>query len=141
VGVAVAEPPEDVEDQDAILHGPPKVPQGVRHALHPAAELSDGEVPLDESPETRVEAQSPGLGVAQKLALKGKPSPARVRRGTDEVVEVEGDRPQDPGEDDAIQTEPRRGLDSGRSVEEDVVVEGVAAKSENHEVPPASVGG
>jgi hypothetical protein len=71
VGVAVAEPPEDVEDQDAILHGPPKVPQGVRHALHPAAELTDGEVTLDERPEARVEAQGPGLGVAQELTLKG----------------------------------------------------------------------
>jgi hypothetical protein len=141
VGVAVAEPPEDVEDQDAILHGPPKVPQGVRHALHPTAELADGEVTLDEGPETRVEAQSPSLRVAQELALKGEPSPARVRRGADEVVEVQRDRPQDPGEDDAVQTKPRRGLDGDRSVNEDMVVEGVAAKSEKHQIPPAGVGG
>jgi hypothetical protein len=141
VGVAVAEPPEDVEDQDAILHGPPKVPQGVRHALHPTAELADGEVTLDEGPETRVEAQSPGLRVAQELALKGEPSPARVRRGADEVVEVQRDRPQDPGEDDAVQTKPRRGLDGDRNVNEDVVIEGVAAKSEKHQIPPAGVGG
>jgi hypothetical protein len=106
VGVAVAEPPKDVEDQDAILHGPPKVPQGVGHALHPTTELADGEVTLYEGPEARVEAQSPGLSVAQELALKGEPCPARVRRGADEVVEVQRDRPQDPGEDDAVQTKP-----------------------------------
>jgi hypothetical protein len=107
VGVAVAEPPEDVEDQDAILHGPPEVPQRVSHGLHPTAELTDGEVTLDEGAEARVEAESPGLSVAQELTLKGQPRPARVRGGADEVVEVQGDRPQDPGEDDAVESEPR----------------------------------
>jgi hypothetical protein len=141
VGVAVAEPPEDVEDQDPILHRPPEVPQGVCHALHPTAELTDGEVTLDEGPEARVEAQSPSLSVAQELALKGEPRPARIRGGADEVVEVQRDGPQDPGEDDAVQTKPRRGLDGNRGVDEDVVVEGVAAKSEKDQVPPAGVGG
>jgi hypothetical protein len=41
-------------------------------------------------------------------------------------------RPQDPGEDDAVETEPRRGLDGDRGVDEDVVVEGVAVKGEKH---------
>jgi hypothetical protein len=102
VGVAVAEPPKDVEDQDAILHGPPEVAKGVGHALHPTTELANGEVALNEGAEARVKAQSPGLSVAQELALKGEPRPARVRRGADEVVEVQRDRPQDPGEDDVV---------------------------------------
>jgi hypothetical protein len=50
-------------------------------------------------------------------------------------------RPQDPGEDDAVETEPRRGLDGDRGVDEDVVVEGVATKGEKHQIPPAGVGG
>jgi hypothetical protein len=141
VGVAVAEPPEDVEDQDAILDGPPEIPQGVSHALHPTAELADGEVTLDEGAEARVETQSPGLSVAQELALEGKPCPARVRRGADEVVEVQRDRPQDPGENDAVETDPRRRLDGDRGVDEDVVVEGVATKSEEDQIPPAGVRG
>jgi hypothetical protein len=141
VGVAIAEPPKDVEDQDAILHGPPKVPQGVGHALHPTTELADGEVTLDESTEGRVETQSPGLSVAQELALKSEPRPARVWRGADEVMEVQRDRSQDPGENDAVETEPRRGLDGDRGVDEDVIVEGVAAKGENHQIPPTGVGG
>jgi hypothetical protein len=71
VGVAVAEPTEDVEDQDVILHGTAEVAQGVGHGLHPTAELANGEVTLDEGAETRIEAQSPGLGVPQELSLKG----------------------------------------------------------------------
>jgi hypothetical protein len=55
VGVAVTEPTEDVEDQDAVLHGPAKVTEGVGHALHPAAELADGEVTLDEGTEACIE--------------------------------------------------------------------------------------
>jgi hypothetical protein len=68
VDVAVTESVEDIEDQDAVLHGSAKVAEGVRHDLHLAAELANSEVTLDEGPETRIEPQSPGLGIAQKLA-------------------------------------------------------------------------
>ena len=64
MSVAIAEPTEDVEDQDTVLHEPAKVAEGVHHALHLATELADGEVALDERPEARIETQSPGLGVA-----------------------------------------------------------------------------
>jgi len=56
VGVAIAEPAEDVEDQDTILHGSAKVTERVRHALHLVAELADREVALDEGTEARVES-------------------------------------------------------------------------------------
>ena len=59
----------------------------------------------------------------------------------DEVVEVEGDRPEDPGEDNAVETQRREGLDRDRGVEEDVVVECVAAECEEDQVPRAGVGG
>jgi len=55
VGVAVTEPPENVEDQNTVLQGPAKVAERVRHALHLAAELADREVALDEGTEGRVE--------------------------------------------------------------------------------------
>ena len=55
VSVAVAEPAEDVEDDDAILHGPAEIAERVRHALHSAAELAGREVPLDEGSEACVE--------------------------------------------------------------------------------------
>ena len=112
-----------------------------RHALHLAAELADGEVALDEGTEARVEPQSPDLSVAQELALEHQPGTACARSIADEVVEVEGDRLEDPGEDDVVETQPRGGLDRDRGVEEDVVVEGVAAEGEEDQVPPAGVGG
>ena len=46
------------------------------------------------------------------------------------VVEVEGDRPKDPGEDDVVETQPRGGLGRDRGIDEDVVVEGVAAEGD-----------
>ena len=102
----MAEPIEDVEDQDTVLHGATKVAEGVRHALHLPAELADREVALDERPEARIETQSRGLGVAQKLALEHQLGPTSGRSVADEVVEVQGDRPQDPGEDNTIEAQP-----------------------------------
>jgi hypothetical protein len=55
VSIPVTEPVKDIEDQDAVLHGPAKVVEGVRHALHPAVELANGEVTLDEGAEARIE--------------------------------------------------------------------------------------
>jgi hypothetical protein len=68
VGVAIA---EAAEDEHAVLHGAAQITKWVRHGLHLAAVLTDAEVPLDEGAEGRVEAESPGLGVAQELALDG----------------------------------------------------------------------
>jgi hypothetical protein len=141
VGVAVTEPAEDVEDEDAVLHGPTKVTKGVSHGLHLAAELADREVTLDEGLEVRIKPQSPGLGVAQKLALERQPGLASIRRVADEVVEVEGDRPDDPREDDAVKAQPRGGLGSDSGIGEDVIVEGVAAEGEEDHVPPTGIGG
>jgi hypothetical protein len=141
VCVAVAEPAKDVEDEDAILHGPAQVTEGVRHGLHLAAELSNSKVTLHEGAEARVEPQSPGLGIAQKLALECQPGLASVGGVADEVVEVEGDRPEDPGEYDAVEAQPRRSLDRGRGIDEDMVVEGVAAEGEENHVLPAGIGG
>jgi len=125
--------------KDTVLHGPAKVAERVCHALYLAAELADRDVALDEGMEARVESQSPGVGVAQKLALERQPGPSSVRSVADEVVEVEGDRPEDPGEDDAVEAQPRGGLDRDRNVVEDVVVEGVAAEREEDQVPPPGV--
>jgi hypothetical protein len=71
VGVAIAEAVQDVEDEDAVLHGAAQIAKWVRHGLHLAAVLTDAEVPLDEGAESSVEAESPGLGIAQELALDG----------------------------------------------------------------------
>jgi hypothetical protein len=56
-------------------------------------------------------------------------------------VEVEEDRPDDPGEDDAVKAQPRGGLGRDRGIGKDVIVEGIAAEGEEDQVPPTSVGG
>ena len=140
VSVAVVEPTEDVEDQDTVLHGPAKVAKRVCHALHLTAEVADGEVALDEGPEAHIETQNSGLGVAQKLALERQPGRTRMWSVAKEAVEVHGDRPHNPRKDDAVESQPRGSRGRNHGVEEDVVVEGVAAESEEDQVPPAGVG-
>jgi hypothetical protein len=130
VGVAIAEVPEDVEDEHAVLHGAAQITKGVRHGLHLAALLTDTEVPLDEGAESCVEAESPGLGVTQELAFDGKPSNPSVRKVPEEAVEVDGDRPHDPGEHDAVKAHPHGSRRHAGGVAEDVVIQGVAAKGE-----------
>ena len=140
MSVAVAEPTKDVEDQDAVLHGLAKVAEGVRHCLHLAAELSNNKVTLHEGVEARIEPQSPGLGVVQKLTFECQLGLARVDGVADEVVKVEGDRLEDPGKYEAVNAQPRRSLDRGRGIDEDVVVEGVAPEGEEDQVSPTGVG-
>jgi hypothetical protein len=132
VGVAVTEPAEDVEDEDAILHGPAQVAEGVSHGLHLPTELANVKVPLDEGAEARIESQSSGLSIAQKLALECQPGLASGGGVADEVMEVDGDCAEDLGEHDVVQTLPRRSLDRGHGIVEDVVVEGVAVEGEDH---------
>ena len=59
----------------------------------------------------------------------------------DEVLKIQGDGPEDPGQGDAVEAQPRHVPRLDRRVDEDVVVEGVAAKGEEDLVPPAAVGG
>jgi hypothetical protein len=59
----------------------------------------------------------------------------------DNVLQIEGDGPNDPGHGDAVEAEPRRVPCHSRCVEENVVVEDVAAEGEENLVPPAGVGG
>jgi hypothetical protein len=80
--------------------------------------------------EGRVKAESPGLGVAQELALDGQPSSPSVRKAPEEAVEVDGDRPHDPGEHDAVEAHPHGNRRQTGGVAEDVVIQGIAAKGE-----------
>ena len=47
--------------------------KSIGHALHPPAELTDGEVPLLEGAEGGVELDSAELGVAEELPLEVPP--------------------------------------------------------------------
>jgi hypothetical protein len=92
--------------------------------------LTDAEVPLDEGAEGCVEAESPSNNIAQELALDGKPSSPSVRKVPEEAVEVNGDRPHDPGEHDAVEAHPRGSRRHAGGVAEDMVIQSVAAKGE-----------
>jgi hypothetical protein len=140
VAVALTEPPEDVEDKNPVLHEPAKVAEGVRHGLHLAVELANNKVTLHEGAEARIEPQSPSFSIVQKIALERQPGLASVSSVVDEVVEVEGDHPNDLGEHDAVKAQPRGCLDCDRGVDEEVVVEGIATEGEEDQVPPIDVG-
>jgi hypothetical protein len=51
-----------------------------------------------------------------------------VKKVPEEAVEVDGDRPHDPGEHDAVEADPRGSRRHTDRVAEDVVIQGVAAK-------------
>jgi hypothetical protein len=53
-----------------------------------------------------------------------------VRKVPEEAVEVNGDRPHDPGEHDAVVAHPRGSWRHAGGVVEDVVIQSVAAKGE-----------
>jgi len=69
VVIGAAEAAHDIEHQDPIGHRTPEVVKSISHALHPPAELTDGEVLLLEGAEAGVELESAELGVAEELPL------------------------------------------------------------------------
>lgn len=79
------------------------------------------------------------LSVAKELGLKSEPSLAsRTPVLADNVLQLDGESLEDPGEDDTVHPEPgeaRRG-----AVSENMVVECVALQGEGDQIPPASVG-
>src|SRR6185312_5769206 len=102
----------------------------------------DGEVSLHEGAEGGVELEGAVLGVAEELALERHPGlPRGAAVDPDEVLKIQGDGPEDPGHGDAVEAQPRHVPRLDRQVNEDVVVEGVAADGEQDLVPPAAVGG
>ena len=67
------ETPQDIEHQDPVGHRAPEVVKSISHALHPPAELTNGEVPLLEGAEGGVELESAELGIAEELLLERLP--------------------------------------------------------------------
>uniref|UniRef100_J3MEI3 CAAX prenyl protease 2/Lysostaphin resistance protein A-like domain-containing protein n=1 Tax=Oryza brachyantha TaxID=4533 RepID=J3MEI3_ORYBR len=127
--VVAVETPQDMQHQDPVDHWAVEVEvmKGIRHALHPLAVLTNGEVPLHEGAELRVQLKGASLGVAEELTLESQPGLACGAVGSpDDVLEIEGDGRKDPRHDDAV---------------EDVIIEGIAAEGEEDLVSPATVGG
>jgi hypothetical protein len=119
-----------------------EVAKPISRALHLSAVIAHGQVTLLERVKLGVELEGACLSIPEKLSLEGKPHHAHGGIGSlHDVLEIQGDGPRDPGHDDAVAASPRRVASTGRSVGEDVTVEGVAAKNEEKLIPPSSVGG
>jgi len=108
VVVPPVEATKEVEDERTIRDRLAEVTEGVRHALHLAAVLGDGKVALDEDSESGVEVESTSLAVAEELVLNGKPGLASGATAlADDVLQLDGDGAEDPGEDNTVHPAPR----------------------------------
>ena len=63
--------------------------KSISHALHPPAELPNGEVPLLEGAKGGVELESAGLGVAEELPRERQPGLSRgAAVSPDDVLQI-----------------------------------------------------
>jgi hypothetical protein len=87
VAVVGAEATQEVQHQGAISDGLAEVAERVCQALHLAAVLSHGEVPLREQVELGVEVERPRIPIPEELVLESEPRLARsVRLVADGVL-------------------------------------------------------
>ena len=77
VVIGAVETSQDIEHHDPVRHRAPEVVKSISHAIHPPAELTNGEVPLCEGAEGGVELESAELGVAEELPLERQPGLSR----------------------------------------------------------------
>jgi hypothetical protein len=122
VAIAGAKATQKVQHQGPIGDRLVEVAVRVRHALHLAAILVHGEVPLREQVELGVEVQGASVPVPEELFFEGEPRlTTRVRLVADDVLELDGDGSVEPGEDHGVHQGPSPGRRGG-DVVEDVVV-------------------
>jgi hypothetical protein len=87
VAVAGAEATQEVQHQGTIGNWLTEVAERVSQALHLAAVLSHGDVPLREQVELGVEVEHPRIPIPEELVLKSEPRLARsVRLVADDVL-------------------------------------------------------
>jgi hypothetical protein len=86
-----------------VRHRLAEIAEGVRQALHLAAVLSHGEVPLRELVELVVKVKVPSVPVPEELFLESEPRlTARVRLVADDVLELDGDGVVEPREHNGV---------------------------------------
>jgi hypothetical protein len=136
VAIAGAEATQKVQHQGPVGDRLAEVAERARHALHLAAVLVHGEVPLREQVELGVEVQGTSVLVPEELFFEGKPRlTTRVRLVADDVLELNGDGSVEPGEDHGVHQGPGPGRWGGD------VVEDVAPQGEKDLPPPARIVG
>jgi hypothetical protein len=136
------ETPQNVQHQSSVLDGLAEVGKGIRHALHLAAVVIDGEGTLAKSAKLGVEEHGAGLAIVEELLFNPEPccpgGEAVVLM--DDVQEVGGDGVEEPREDDAVHARPHRIVGAG-VVAEDVILQGEAAEDEEDVAAPLGVVG
>jgi len=89
VVIGAAQTLQDIEHQDPNGHRTPEDVKSISHALHPSAELTNGEAPLLEGAEAGVELESAELGVAEELPLERHQGQSRgAAVGPEEVLKI-----------------------------------------------------
>jgi hypothetical protein len=100
-------PLKNVEDEGTIRHRLVEVTEGIGLALHLPTVVVDVQVTLDEVSTHDVEVESTGLTVYEELLLDGNPRlTGCATMLMDDVLELDGERVEEPGEDDTIHPAP-----------------------------------
>jgi hypothetical protein len=87
VAITRDEATQKVQHQGPVNDRLTEVAEGVRHALHLAAVLSHGEVPLREQVELGIEVERSRVSVPEELVLESEPRlMGRVRLVADDVL-------------------------------------------------------
>jgi hypothetical protein len=129
--VAAGEAPHDIEHQYVLRNRVPKVAKSISRALHLPAELTHRQIALLKSAELSIELEGVRPSIVDELALESKPGLTRDAAGSPhDVLHIEGDGPKDPKHGDAVEAHPCQVVCLDWRVEEDVVVEGLAAERE-----------
>jgi hypothetical protein len=126
--ILLVQAPENVENKGTVLHVLVEVAEIVSHPLHPTPVIVDVQIALHEEPKLCVEVEDARLTVAEELLLEGNPK----------LLSGRGDGAEQPRQDHVVHLAPM-GAVEGRSIGGDVVVEGVALESQQHEVAPTRV--
>jgi hypothetical protein len=140
-GETLIETADDVEDESVVRDRLVEIIEGVSHPFELAAVAGDGEVALAEVAKLRVEEESPGLAISEKLGLDGKPG-AASRDVADEhdIGKFGGDGADNPRLDDAIHQRPI-GRGGRKCVGEYVVGQRVPVDDEKEGITPSGVEG
>jgi hypothetical protein len=139
VGELLVEVADDVEDERAVRDVLAEATESIDHGLEVAAVLGDGEVALDKSAKLGVEEDHTLFTIVKELRLDGEPNDACSSAGLQySLHKIVGDRPVNPGTNDAIHMIPV-GKDHDGGIALDVVLQGELPDGEEKLLAPTGV--
>ena len=141
VAVLLVEAAQDIQNQGAVLDDLTQVPKIICHLLHALTVIGDREIALLEEAKLGVELKRASFTVAAELLIDAQPGdPRGVIPNADRLHQIGVEGAEKPRADHGVHASPSRGGRGG--VEEDMIIEGIAFQSEEHQIsPPVVVGG